>query len=210
MTGRFWVELYRFSLLRIFCSQIIHQVCRNYPFFFVYCRKYKFQTRDHKRGIFHYNCPVHLLVLILKYPNNPYFYELKAQILRENGYLNNALKNYSKAIEIIPNDGLILIELAQTQINFETNKYLNKAIKNLKTASLQENENQKLWYLLSVAYGRNNELGKSRYASAYSAYLKGDNTLALSFIAKARKILKPKSFEWYQLEDLESRIKSKK
>ena len=148
--------------------------------------------------------------LILKYSNNPYFYELKAQILRENGYLNNALKNYSKAIEIIPNDGLILIELAQTQINYETDKYLNEAIKNLKTASLQENENQKLWYLLSVAYGRNDELGKSRYASGYSAYLKGDNALALSFIAKARKIVKPKSVEWYQLEDLEGRINSKK
>ena len=75
--------------------------------------------------------------LIQKYPNNPYFYELKAQMLRENGYLNDALKNYLKAIEIIPNDSLILIELAQTQINFDSNKYLIEAIENLKKASLK-------------------------------------------------------------------------
>ena len=35
--------------------------------------------------------------LIQKYPENPYFYELKAQMLRENGYLNDALKNYLKS-----------------------------------------------------------------------------------------------------------------
>ena len=42
-----------------------------------------------------------------------------------------------------------------------------------------------------------------RFHSYWHIYLKGDNALALSFIAKARKIVKPKSVEWYQLEDLE-------
>ena len=147
--------------------------------------------------------------LIQKYPNNPYFYELKAQMLRENGYLNDALKNYLKAIEIIPNDSLILIELAQTQINFDSNKYLIEAIENLKKASLKENENQELWYLLSIAYGRNGEMGKSRYASAYSAYLKSDNTSALNFIKMAKKITKRNSEDWYKIEDLENIIKTK-
>ena len=145
--------------------------------------------------------------LIQKYPNNPYFYELKAQMLRENGYLNDALKNYLKAIEIIPNDSLILIELAQTQINFDSNKYLIEAIENLKKASLKENENQELWYLLSIAYGRNGEMGKSRYASAYSEYLKGNDGSALNFIRMAKKITKKNFFiKQYLLNILQSLI----
>ena len=69
--------------------------------------------------------------LIQKYPNNPYFYELKAQMLRENGNLNSALENYLKAIKVAPNDSLILIELAQTQINFNSHNYSFQAIQNL-------------------------------------------------------------------------------
>ena len=147
--------------------------------------------------------------LIQKYPNNPYFYELKAQMLRENGNLNSALENYLKAIKVAPNDSLILIELAQTQINFNSHNYSFQAIQNLKKASLNENENQKLWYLLSVAYGRNREMGKSRYASAYSEYLKGNDGSALNFIRMAKKITKKNSVDWYKIEDLENRIKEK-
>lgn len=145
--------------------------------------------------------------LIKKYPNNPYFYELKAQMLRENGYIQESIKNYLKAIKIKPNDSLMLIELSQSQINHESPNNLLNAIKNLKKASFTENENEKLWYLLSVAYGRNNEMGKSRYASAYSSYLKGDDVSARNFIRKAKKIVKKNSVEWHKIENLESKIK---
>jgi len=145
--------------------------------------------------------------LIKKYPNNPYFHELKAQMLRDNGYIKESINNYLKAIEIIPNDSLMLIELAQAQINEESSNNLLNAIKNLKKASLTENQNEKLWYLLSVAYGRNNEMSKSKYASAYSAYLKGDDVRALNFIQKAKKLVKKNSVEWNKLDNLESKIK---
>ena len=118
-----------------------------------------------------------------------------------------AINNYLKAIEIIPNDSLMLIELAQAQINEESSNNLLNAIKNLKKASLTENQNEKLWYLLSVAYGRNNEMSKSKYASAYSAYLKGDDVRALNFIQKAKKLVKKNSVEWNKLDNLESKRK---
>ena len=47
-----------------------------------------------------------------------------------------------------------------------------------------------------MAYGRNSELGISRYASAYSSYLKGDDAMALSFIERAKKIIKKNSATW--------------
>ena len=93
---------------------------------------------------------------------------------------------------------------------FENEKYLVEAINNLKKASMTESNNQKLWYLLSVAYGRSGKIGISRYASAYSAYLKGDDTLALSFIQRAKKIVKKNSIDWNKIVDLESKINLKK
>jgi len=50
-------------------------------------------------------------------------------------------------------------------------------------------------------------MSKSRYASAYSAYLKGDDVRALNFIKKAKKIVKKNSVEWNKLDNLESIIK---
>ena len=148
--------------------------------------------------------------LIKKYPSNPYFYELKAQMLRENGLLKESLNNYLIVNKLLPKDPLIQIELAQTLLNLNSKKTLNKAIEKLLEAQKKEGENNKLWYLLSVAYGRNSEMGKSRYASAYSSYLKGDDDMALSFIKRAKKITKRNSKTWDNLIKLENKINLKK
>ena len=148
--------------------------------------------------------------LIKKYPSNPYFYELKAQMLRENGFLKESLNKYLIVNKLLPNDPLIQIELAHTLLSLDSKKNLDKAIKKLLEAQKKESENNKLWYLLSVAYGRNSEIGKSRYASAYSSYLKGDDAMALSFIERAKKIIKKNSATWTKLIDLEKKINLKK
>ena len=148
--------------------------------------------------------------LIKKYPSNPYFYELKAQMLRENGFLKESLNNYLIVNKLIPNDPLVQIELAHTLLNLDSKKNLDKAIQNLEEAKKKEPENNKLWYLLSVARGKNSEMGESRYASAYSFYLKGDDAMALSFIERAKKITKRNSSTWTKLINLENKINFKK
>jgi len=148
--------------------------------------------------------------LIKKYPSNPYFYELKAQMLRENGFLKESLNNYLIVNKLMPNDPLVQIELAHTLLNLDTKKNLDKAIQNLEEAKKKEPENNKLWYLLSVARGKNSEMGESRYASAYSFYLKGDDAMALSFIERAKKITKRNSSTWTKLINLENKINFKK
>ena len=148
--------------------------------------------------------------LIKKYPSNPYFYELKAQMLRENGLLKQSLDNYLIVNQLLPNDPLVQIELSHTLLNLNSKKNLDKAIKILLKAEKSEVENKKLWYLLSVAYGKNSEIGKSRYASAYSAYLKGDDAMALSFIERAKKVIKRDSSTWTKLINLENKINLKK
>ena len=144
--------------------------------------------------------------LIEKYPTNPYFYELKAQMLRENGFLKQSLENYLIVNKLMPNDPLIQIEVAHTLLNLDSKKTLNQSIKILLKAQKKEPENNKLWYLLSVAYGKNSQMSESRYASAYSAYLKGDDKMALSFIQRAKKITSRSSETWNKLVSLEEKI----
>ena len=144
--------------------------------------------------------------LIKKYPTNPYFYELKAQMLRENGFLKQSLENYLIVNKLMPNDPLIQIELAHTLLNLDSNNTLDESIKILLKAQKKEPENNKLWYLLSVAYGKNSQMSESRYASAYSAYLKGDDKMALSFIQRAKKITSRTSETWKKLDILEEKI----
>ena len=144
--------------------------------------------------------------LIKKYPTNPYFYELKAQMLRENGFLKQSLENYLIVNKLMPNDPLIQIELAHTLLNLDSNNTLDESVKILLKAQKKEPENNKLWYLLSVAYGKNSQMSESRYASAYSAYLKGDDEMALSFIQRAKKITSRTSETWKKLDILEEKI----
>jgi len=148
--------------------------------------------------------------LIKKYPSNPYFYELKAQMLRENGLLKESLKNYLTVNKLLPKDPLIKIELAHTLINLESKQNIEKSIKILLNAKKEEPENTKMWYLLSIAYGKNSEIGKSRYASAYSSYLKGDTVMAINFIERAKKTVKKNTEIWNELIELENRINLKK
>ena len=47
-------------------------------------------------------------------------------------------------------------------------------------------------------------MAKSKYASAYSFYLKGDDAMALNFIKNAKKIVDKNSVTWVKLNDLEN------
>ena len=131
-------------------------------------------------------------------------------MLRENGFLKESLNGYLIVNKLLPNDPLVKIELAHTLLNIDSKENINKAIKILLEAQKKESENNKLWYLLSVAYGKNSEMGKSKYASAYSFYLKGDDAMALNFIKNAKKIVDKNSVTWVKLNDLENKINSKK
>ena len=148
--------------------------------------------------------------LIKKYPSNPYFYELKAQMLRENGFLKESLNNYLIVDKMLPNDPLVQIELAHTFLNLDTKKTLDQSIEKLLNAKIKEPENNKLWYLLSIAYGKNSQMSESRYASAFSSYLKGEDVMAINFIERAKKITKKNSPMWIKLINLENKINLKK
>src|SRR6185369_7412710 len=54
--------------------------------------------------------------LIADEPKNPYFHELKGQMLFENGRVAEALGPYEEAVRLQPDSPLLRVELAQVQI----------------------------------------------------------------------------------------------
>ena len=122
--------------------------------------------------------------LLRDYPNDPFFIELKAQILSENGKIREAIKYYKEALKIIPNSTLIMLPLSSLLLEDsknlkdikEANNYLNFIVK-------EEPENIFAWHLKGISHSR---LGETIYAnlSAAEEFLRRRDLKNAEFFAK--------------------------
>jgi predicted Zn-dependent protease len=142
--------------------------------------------------------------LIQDEPKNPYFRELKGQMLFENGHVQEALAPYQEAVRLKPDSALLRIELAQVQIE-SNDPALNKpAIANLKEAVRFEDRNPMAWRLLAVGYGRQDDIGMSALALSEEAYANGDRKLAIQQADRALQFLPAGAPARLRAEDLKA------
>ena len=73
-------------------------------------------------------------VLIREHPDDPYFYELRGQMLFENGRVADAVGPYEKAVRLLPDSGLLKGDLARVQIETQDPALLEPAIAHLNAA----------------------------------------------------------------------------
>jgi predicted Zn-dependent protease len=106
--------------------------------------------------------------LILEDPQDGYLFDLKGQILSENGDLKNAIIAYNQAIKIRPSNNLARIALANSiiDLNSDDSKLINFAVENLELALKIEESDINIYKKLAVAYHQNNDLGRSYLALA--------------------------------------------
>lgn len=92
-------------------------------------------------------------------PNNPYFLELKGQMLVDFSRVAQGVPYYRKAIKIMPNAPLFRIALAHALIESADNDagLLKEAIRELERARKEEPRASRIYRLLATAYGK---LGK--------------------------------------------------
>jgi predicted Zn-dependent protease len=140
--------------------------------------------------------------LIRDEPKNPYFHELKGQMLFENGRGGEALAPYEEAARLQPDSPLLHIELAQVQIEAGKPELNQPAIANLKEALRFEDQNGSAWHFLAVAYGREDDMGMSSLALAEEAMTQGDKPLAKQQAIRATQLLKPGTAGRLRAEDL--------
>lgn len=92
--------------------------------------------------------------LIEDYPEDPYFRELRGQMLLENGEVGRAAENYREAARLAPDTPLILIGLAMAELGTNDPSLLEGTIANLERALAIEKDNANAWRLLAQARGR--------------------------------------------------------
>ena len=150
--------------------------------------------------------------LIAEYPKDPYFRELKGQMLFENGKPGAALVSYQNAVTLLPDNPLIRRELARVQLALNNPALLDTAIDNLRIAIADDSESPFTWRQLAIAYGRRGDKGHSSLALAEEALLTGKKPVALYHAGLAERLFPHGSREWLQSQDilLAARQKKKK
>jgi predicted Zn-dependent protease len=113
--------------------------------------------------------------LLTRHPDDAYLWELKGQILFEEGDLQNALFSHMKAHTLSQKEPLFHLNVAQTLLELQDNKesHTRKALALLKEAQELDPKNPFVWQLLSVAYGRLGLKGEMALSLAEKAYLLG-------------------------------------
>ncbi len=129
--------------------------------------------------------------LIRDYPKDPYFRELKGQMLFENGRVAEAVAPYDEAVKLKPDSALLRIELAQVQLETNDPALVPKALAHLNDASRFEDRNPDVWRFLAIAYGRSNNMGMMALSLAEQGIAEGDYTNARQQAARAIKLLPP-------------------
>lgn len=147
--------------------------------------------------------------LIENSPKDPFFYELKGDILRDAGELEKSIAPYEKSLEILPWAALIRVSLAHVQIELDKPDYYSQAIINLRDALRYEPSNLRAWKLLATAYGRTEDYGNAALAQAEYADRRGDKAAALKNATKAQNLLPVGSAGRLRAEDIEFRAKEK-
>ncbi len=142
--------------------------------------------------------------LLIKSPDDPFFHELKGQILFENNRVTEALASYEKAAKLLPNSALILTDLAKVQLAQSNAGRTSDAIANLEKAALLDNSNPYTWRLLATAYGKSGNMGMSSLALAEEAVLNANPKGALEQVEQALLLLKQGTPAHQRAQDLKA------
>lgn len=144
--------------------------------------------------------------LIKRHPKDPFYHEMKGQILFENGRLVEAIESYHKAEQLLPDNALLKTQLAAAIIALEDDSYLNEAVNLLRQSTHLERENGFTWHQLGVAYGRQGKLGLSYLALTEQALITGKMSDAKEYAAYAKQYLEEGSPGMQRLIDLQRQI----
>src|SRR5579883_197189 len=127
--------------------------------------------------------------LIADYPKDPYFRELKGQMLFENGRIAEAVAPYEEAVKLKPDSALLRMELAQVQLETNNASLVPKALANLNEAVRFEDRNPDAWRFLAIAQGRSNNIGMMALALAEEGVAEGDYKMARQQAERAARML---------------------
>ena len=144
--------------------------------------------------------------LIADEPQNPYFYELKGQMMMETGKIVPAAAAYRQALKLQPASSLFKLNLSQAMLENNPGQADLKEIVRMLNQVLVYNPDSYAWLLLARASGMQNDMATSNYAAAEFSFLGGDAQTARRQAENALRH-NPSSTLRLKIDDLLMRIK---
>jgi len=118
--------------------------------------------------------------LLTAAPTDPFFLELKGQILLESGRPKDAIPVLRQSVAAAPDQPMISVMLGHALIATEEPKNFAEAKSVLKTAVNRDNDNPFAWMQLGVVYDREGDRPRAALATAERNNLQGEPKLALA------------------------------
>ncbi len=140
--------------------------------------------------------------LLLRDPRNPYFLELKGQILLESGRPEEALAPLRSATEITLNQPLIAGMFGHALIATEDESNYAEAERVLRAAVAKDRFNPFAWYQLGVVYAARGDIPRARLASAEQQVMSRRYPEALRNAQAAEAALPYGSPDWIRAQDV--------
>jgi len=144
--------------------------------------------------------------LIKEQPQNPYFYELKGQILFESGKIKESVSAYEKALNLLPDNYLLQISLAHSLLEENDSSQNTQRAMTLLHKSIISDPSSFAWQLLARAYDKSGNKAAAYYATAEFNYAIGNVPSALKQLENAEKNSPDKQIQ-LKINDLKQRIK---
>jgi predicted Zn-dependent protease len=140
--------------------------------------------------------------LLARDPTDPFFLELKGQILLESGRPVEAIAPLRQATDQSSNSPLIAAMLGHALIATEQVQNFPEAKQVLKAAIGRDNENPFAWYQLGIIYDREGDPARAALATAERRNLEGKPKLALRSAEMAMKGIAANSPDYLRAQDI--------
>jgi predicted Zn-dependent protease len=140
--------------------------------------------------------------LIAEHPNDPYFLELKGQMLFENGKIAEAIPPIEAAVKLLPNAPLLREALGHALIELNDPAKDALALTHLQHGLQIDPQMPLSWRLTATAHGRRGDMAMAALSLAESNLISGRRDEARAQARRAKQGLKEGSPGWLRAEDI--------
>ena len=154
------------------------------------------------RGAYPDRAVVEIDKLVASAPADPYYLELKGQVLLESGRPKEAIVPLRVAVAERPDQPLIAATLGHALIATEDPANFPEAKRILRVAVQRDDENPFAWYQLGILYAGEGDTARALLASAERYSLQGESRLAMQNADAAMKGIPPGTPDYIRAQDI--------
>lgn len=144
--------------------------------------------------------------LIAEEPQNPFYHELRGQILFETGRVEDAIPHHARSVELAPDQALLRVNLAQALLaapGSEADKKRSAQARDQLLAALTRDQDHPFTYhQLAITYAREGNEGMAALYTAEQHYHGGDIAGAANFAVRATHYLEKDTPGWHRASDI--------